>query len=86
MIKTLKLLLLTLLSSIHKSNVEEPVRLEKPTNKKSIKYRFKTEMKKIDWKVIVFIIIVIGLFIITSLIIFKTGSLESTQTYNNRLI
>lgn len=86
MIQTILKILIIILS-LHKDNTDEqPVRLDPKKPKTSLTKKIKKELHNIDWKVIIFIIIVMLIFLISSIIIFKTGSMESTQLYNNRLI
>lgn len=80
--------LILLIFTKEKESIEEPVRLykieEKPKPSKIKK--FINKIKKLDPLTICVIIGVIVLFIISTIIIFHTGSMESTRLYNNRLI
>ena len=59
---------------------DEPVRLDKQETKH--KYN---RLKFLNYTNLLIILVVIILFSISAYIIFKTGSLESTRLYNNRL-
>ena len=71
-IKMIYITLISLLSNNYESN--EPKRLYK-----------KEEPKKIKWNMeyaqILFIIVIIGVLILSVVLIYKTGSLESTNYY-----
>ena len=58
---------------------DEPVRLDKQETKHRQYFKF------LNYTNLLIILVVIILFIISAYIIFKTGSLESTRLYNNRL-
>lgn len=63
----------------------KPVRLEKPT-KKSTKKQFHNPFKKINITTLLIYICVTTVLILVVYITFKTGSMESTTFYNNRLV
>ena len=58
---------------------DEPVRLDKQETKHRQYFKF------LNYTNLLIILVVIILFSISAYIIFKTGSLESTRLYNNRL-
>ena len=68
--------LITLITLLFFKPAETPARLNKKADKPII---------KIPPLTLLFIIGVITIFIIATIIIFQTGSLESTRIYNNRL-
>ena len=79
-----------------KPNQQKPIRLDKPTPNqkklKSIKTKFRAILKSIKTKLqailpYLLISLILGLILlIICLLIFQTGSMESTGIYNNRLI
>lgn len=88
-IKILRTLLTTMFLTLKPTQKQKPIRLEKPTPKRK---SIKTKIKSIKTKfraILPYLLIglLLGLILLVlCLLIFQTGSMESTGIYNNRLI